>query len=935
MFKTAEMPIQCASIEPVLDLTRTPLPVQVIGTVQSEVNIFRAEPNADSTEDPFPKPGDEFYGFELVEELGRGAFGRVFLARERKLADRPVVLKIALKANNEQLRLARLQHTNIVPIQDAYRKGPYYIIQMPYFGKQTLADVIEYIRTETGFPKVGGEVFTTVAKVSTHRDTKANSSKSDSGVLSHDPPSRSEYELHEGAFETQVNSSLRNLFSGMPYSEAVLLIIRRMAEGLAHAHNRGILHLDLKPQNVLLNDDGQPMLLDFNLSQDRTRRDRRRVGGTWPYMAPEIIRDFAKISHDEPTEQTDLYALGILYFELLTCQLPFSPIRRVPEDLANALAERERGIPSIRDYNPEVPSAVEAIIRKLTDPEPRNRYHSADELREDLQRQFENRPLSHAPDRDLFERFQKWQKRNPLFISRATGAVAIIGLTVGSFMLWDVLRQRAIERTHHEVGMFLSDYEIARSQLTVPTDIKSRQLGIETATRWMDHFGAGQTANWTQSKKIQSLQPERRDLLLSSLGESALLLAHAEMMESRAQSDTERQTHLERAMKWNRLAEECYGSEPVSTLLTQRRVLLNLKGETKDAEVTDLDLKKSTNTDLYLQAAQDIGEGRMASAIKLLKKLTDVQPNHYAAQLMLGLTYQATGQPHRALERLQVAKPLAKDDPRPGYHIGLLHYYIGKFEDAESAFASVLSTHPDHAPTLMQRGITLMRERKYTEAIADFTKALEAGGPSIPLYYYRSQAHRHAGRNEEAQADLEIAKNLEPTTAEDYSVRAAQLHEKNPSESIKLYSKALQLNPYFLSAWHNKAYVLSEKLSEWDLALEAMKSAVAIAPSFAPSRGGLAILYARLHRRELAIQEIEKALAISGDAELYYQAACVYALTSAKVPADRAKALDYFRKCFREGYSHFANVHADPDLKAVLERDEFKTVLDAAEKLIK
>src|SRR5439155_9435217 len=79
------------------------------------------------------------------------------------------------------------------------------------------------------------------------------------------------------------------------YVQAVVWLGARLADGLAHAHERGIFHRDLKPANVLLTDDGLPMLLDFNLSEDvklRSSAAAARVGGTLPYMAPEQLQAF-------------------------------------------------------------------------------------------------------------------------------------------------------------------------------------------------------------------------------------------------------------------------------------------------------------------------------------------------------------------------------------------------------------------------------------------------------------------------------------------------------------------------------------------------------------------------------------------------------------------------------------------------------------------
>src|SRR5262249_58143462 len=105
------------------------------------------------------------------------------------------------------------------------------------------------------------------------------------------------------------------------YVEAALWLTARLAEGLAHAHERGVLHRDLKPANVLLADDGTPMLLDFNLAQEYGAA-AALAGGTLPYMAPEYL---ARLGRDTPRSEPrhDVYALGLILWEMLAGQFPY------------------------------------------------------------------------------------------------------------------------------------------------------------------------------------------------------------------------------------------------------------------------------------------------------------------------------------------------------------------------------------------------------------------------------------------------------------------------------------------------------------------------------------------------------------------------------------------------------------------------------------
>ncbi len=131
--------------------------------------LFRESGNTDArlaklTEGltPFPEVGQEFLGFRLVAELGRGAFGRVYLARQGDLADRPVALKVSTGCFAESQKLARLQHTHIVPVYSFHRSGPLQAVVMPYFGPTTLADVLEDLGHRDTLPASGKGLVSTL-----------------------------------------------------------------------------------------------------------------------------------------------------------------------------------------------------------------------------------------------------------------------------------------------------------------------------------------------------------------------------------------------------------------------------------------------------------------------------------------------------------------------------------------------------------------------------------------------------------------------------------------------------------------------------------------------------------------------------------------------------------------------------------------------------
>src|SRR5262249_60071092 len=123
----------------------------------------------------------------LESELGRGAFGRVYLARQGDLADRLVALKIATDMIGETHALAQLQHTNIVPVYSVHRSGLFHAVCMPYLGSSTLADVLHELKQHPTLPDSGAGLLSTRRKVPTTQ-ARPGSSAAAAGAEAEDGP---------------------------------------------------------------------------------------------------------------------------------------------------------------------------------------------------------------------------------------------------------------------------------------------------------------------------------------------------------------------------------------------------------------------------------------------------------------------------------------------------------------------------------------------------------------------------------------------------------------------------------------------------------------------------------------------------------------------------------------------------------------------------
>ncbi len=319
----------------------------------------------------WPELGEQFLDFLILEELGRGAFARVYLAEEGMLGGRRVAVKVSSFGAMEAETMGKLEHPNIVPVHSVQEDmdTDMTAIVMSFLGRATFCDVLDAAGSGDQFPRRAAAILETVKKVN------------------FDPPR----EDSEPASQLQRGT----------YLDGVLNLVAQLAEALAHAHKNGILHLDLKPSNVLLTDNGTPMLLDFNLSFDK-QIGEVRVGGTLPYMSPEQLQAIASGKQEDVAvdERSDIFSAGVLIHELLTGELPFGEVPEATstEEIAEKLLDRcQRGPSSLRQSNREVSESISKIVSRCLAFDPDDRIQSAEELGKLLRREL--RPL---------DRFKRW-----------------------------------------------------------------------------------------------------------------------------------------------------------------------------------------------------------------------------------------------------------------------------------------------------------------------------------------------------------------------------------------------------------------------------------------------------------------------------------------------------------------------------------------------
>ncbi len=455
----------------------------------------------------YPDAGERIGEFEFVCELGRGAFSRVYLAKDTSLAQRLVVLKVSSQFQGEAATLSRLQHKNIVPIYSMIKHGHFHVVCMPFLGSATLDNLRQEIGRSASHSLSGQAMISTLNAQANRTIEQHYSSSSDVDRPSSEPGGR-------------LASSLQRLeilrrFQQMSFTELSLWIVSELADGLEHAHQRGILHRDIKPANVLLTDDGVPMLLDFNLAADFSPESQAKVfGGTLRYMAIEQL-EAVKNRQGEIDVRADVFSLGVILYELLNRKSAFPERKGKWSDTIDLMIEDRKKPPQQSvDWEQQITPAVAAIVQKTMAIRPEDRYQSAADLRVDLQRHLGNLPTVYAKSHSWQESIQKWNRRHPrASATTLVGTIAaIIVLTLAS-ALW--VRQSNIRRL--EAENWIVQLEKARTMArTLPAGDRIPSSQIESVLGEFDRIGS-ESMRGRHLSRLSGEHAEQAKRLLSEL----------------------------------------------------------------------------------------------------------------------------------------------------------------------------------------------------------------------------------------------------------------------------------------------------------------------------------------------------------------------------------------------------------------------------------
>jgi len=578
----------------------------------------------------------------------------------------------------------------------------------------------------------------------------------------------------------------------------------QMCEGVQHAHQKGIIHRDLKPSNILVtlqNDRPVPKIIDFGVAKAVTHSLTERtlytelgaLVGTPEYMSPEQ----AELSGVDIDTRTDVYALGVVLYELLTGILPFELRERSLDEIRRTIREVDPPRPSIKvttsvdSVGPSTSSGDAAriasqlrgdldwITMKALEKDRTRRYATIGELAADLQRHLDNQPVLASPPSVVY-RADKFVRRHRAGAAVAAGVLLLLlGFAITMTMqARRIARERDRANQEAEVSRRVQDFLTGLFQVASPSEARGSSI---TAREILDQGAKRIDTELGAQPEVQAQLMHTMSSVYRGLG----LFGHAQTLLERA-LETRRRVlgpeHPDTLRSINLLADLYRNQGRLNEAEKLLRADLDVLGRTLGPD--DIETFKATNTLARILARTG---GSPEEALKLLEDALPRErrafgPEHevtIASTFELAITYDALGRGKEAEKLYGDVVAARRRVLGPEHPLTLFSMYVQagrlagdhRYQEAEHLYGEVLETqrrilgseHQDTLHTMLGLGATYFNEHRYTDADKVYDEALSVARrvPNNPviamLFYNRACWAAIQSRRQESLADLKQA----------------------------------------------------------------------------------------------------------------------------------------------------------------------------------
>jgi tetratricopeptide (TPR) repeat protein/tRNA A-37 threonylcarbamoyl transferase component Bud32 len=649
----------------------------------------------------------------------------------------------------------------------------------------------------------------------------------------------------------------------------------KVCQAVAYAHHRGVIHRDLKPDNVMLGPFGEALVLDWGMAKVLNQPElpsgaepvqpsysggsgetaEGAVMGSPAYMAPEMAEGRAAAAD----ERTDVYLLGATLYHVLTGRPP-----REGTSYSEVIElARTMPPPSPRRVRPDVPRALDAVCVKAMAHRPADRYAGALALAEDVQRYLAGAPVS-AYREPWPARAWRWCKRHRRALTRAAAAAAALAVVVATAAgVREVLR-----KAEEDVREAQRDAEYRRRRDQARDDFESFcRLAEERHIRAPNTTPAGQALRSEQARSSQYFNSARgqekakaavdlanrlgkeldeldlraeRGTLDKELHDLLLVMAHERTRQPERNTAADVLATLERAVSksgpsrsYHRLRARCYhalGEESRAVDEEERARAVSPTAldhfiQAEEHRTRAFEPVETSGDDLSWRPNRDL----LRKAVAEYHLAVRGEPENFWYHLQLGRCYLSLDQGAEALEVLSTCVALRPKEPWGYSARGLTQGLIKRYAEGEADLDRALAIDSGFRPARLHRGLLALLQRKDEQALEDFAKVLEPGeGRLIEAAYYRGQLRLLRMEYAKALADFDLVVNEDAGFRPAYLSRAqAHFLREDTSRGLADLAKFLDLgrpspfDPNDPALFAARGRLLLQLIPKWRLPPEA------------------------------------------------------------------------------------------------------------------
>ncbi|HUO35922.1 MAG TPA: tetratricopeptide repeat protein [Candidatus Acidoferrum sp.] len=748
--------------------------------------------------------------------------------------------------------------------------------------------------------------------------------------------------------------------------ERILSFSQQFAEALAAAHSEGVLHRDLKPQNILVGKNDQIFISDFGLAKsvDDGSSGMTKTGavlGTPRYMSPEQVEG-------KPADlRSDLYSYGLILYEMAVGDVPFTG-----ESTLKVMYQRIQEKPkNPKLLNPDLPNWFVRIIMRCLEKDPAARYQNAYEILADLQGARSGSSSSRSLQiqiPEFAERRWLWWVGGALALlallfaippvrhrllgesggsaeSRVSGVPA---LSQGKFVAILPFQVLGDDQSLQYVADGLSDalnaklFQLKDIRLASDSALEhiSPRDSLEKAARELGSnlIVSGQVQGDANEMRIivslHDIADEKRVWSQEFSGVPKDLLTMEDHISSQLVSALDiRPTNEEMA----KAAERPTDNADAYDLYLRGKQALRNPDTVKGAQTAIDYFQKSIQLDpsfalaytgladasinMYVAKKDSFWTQKALGAAQHAEQLKDTLPEvHYS----LGTIYLKTGKTQEAIAELKQGLQLSPNSDEGYARLGDAYLNIGQTDQAIAAYKKALDVNPYYSGNHIALGAAYYTEGKYDMALEEFQRVTELDPGSVIGWDNTGDAYQAMGKYEDSIPAYQKSIQLSPTWSAYSNLGSSYLALKRYPEAVQALEKAVQLGPNQQMAFGNlaDAYRLSGQKDKsgqaYDKAISLAFQDLQVNPQNTVALESLALYYAKKGDTKRGMEFIQRARAIDKkDVTLLYVQAVVQCYGNQQ--SDAVKTL---REAFERGYPVSATV-SDPDLAVLQNNPEF------------